>query len=230
MPEAGKNHTAVLMGASGLVGSKLLHILLENSYYGLITVVTRRPLEIENPRLKVLLVEDFDRLSDWGEELVAEDYFCTLGTTIKKAVTAEAFRKVDLHYPLELAKIAGRSPDFKQYLVVTAAGTNINSPILYSYTKAELEAALCALDLPALKIFKPYLLLGKRREFRLGEEVGKIIVRLFSLFMLGLKRRVWSIKASEVAQAMYITAIRQEPGLSLLSNSDMLKLVKSKGI
>lgn len=224
------SYSAMILGATGLVGKELLRLLLSTTYYDQIMVVSRRELEISDPRLKVILLEDFDQLQTLQDQLIADDYYCVLGTTIKKAGSKERFKKVDLDYPVQMAQIARQSPAFVQYLIVTAAGASPRSPLFYNRVKGQVEEELRQMNLPALKIFRPSLLLGDREEFRLGEEAAKVISRIFSFFMVGLNKRFWSIKASDVAQAMFMTARRRQPGGAVIRSNDMLKMVNLQGL
>jgi len=216
--------TALIIGATGLVGNELLKSLLVQPYYEKIKVVARKPLKYSDPRLEVILIEDFDRLGSMAEQLEAEDYFCTLGTTIKKAGSREAFRKVDFVYPIALAEIAKNFPSFRSYSIVTAAGSNAVSPFFYNRVKGEVEQKLQELALSSLKIFRPSLLIGDRNEFRLGEEFAKKVTRFFSLIGIG---KLWSIEAVEVARAMYIAATEAKPGFKVYSSSEMVEMSKT---
>ncbi len=153
-------HTALIVGATGLVGKHLLDHMLTKTYYSKIKILSRRALEMDDPRVEVIVISDFAEMNSISEQLQAEDYYCVLGTTIKLAGSKENFKKVDLDYPLMLAEIAQKSPEFRQYLVVTAAGSNADSPLFYNQVKGQLEEGLKQLHLRGLKIFRPSLLLG----------------------------------------------------------------------
>lgn len=224
------DRTALIAGATGLVGKDLLELMLEKGYYSKVKILSRRPLEYADPRVEVIVTDQFDNLEPLREKLVAHDVFCTLGTTIKKADSKEEFKKVDLDYPLALASVARGFPHFKQYLVVTAAGSNSGSPLFYNKVKGELEDGLKQMGLPGLKIFRPSLLLGHRQEFRLGEEVAKVVSGILTFFMVGLKRRLWAIHSYDVAKAIHVVAIEGRPGTKVYSSSDILKIVNTQGL
>ena len=144
--------TAIIIGATGLVGKALVRLLLDKDYYSKITVVARRELAIKDNRLNVVIIKDFDKLEEFSSELVGNDYYCALGTTRKKAGSKEAFLKVDVDYPMEFAKMAMRQPDFNQFLVVTSLGANADSPLFYNMAKGQLEDELIKLEMKSLKI------------------------------------------------------------------------------
>lgn len=219
--------TAIIIGATGLVGKALVRLLLEKDYYEKITVIVRRELAIKDNRLNVVIVDDFDGLNDFSTHLNAHDYYCSLGTTRKKAGSKEAFLKVDVDYPIQFAKIAMQQPDFEQFLVVTSLGANADSPLFYNMAKGKLEEDLIKLGMKSLKIFQPSLLIGYRDEFRLGEEVGKFVSSIFSFFAIGSKNRLWSIRGDEVAMAMYKEAQEDKSGVVKYNPDKMIKIAYS---
>lgn len=221
---------AVIIGASGLVGGHLVEILLSKRIYSEIILIVRKKLEIIDPRIHQSVIEDFSQLANYSEQLQASDYYCTLGTTIKKAGSKQAFRKVDLEYPLAFAEIASQSSQFRDFLIVTAAGSNATSSIFYNQVKGELEENLKAIGLKSLKIFRPTLLLGERKEFRRGEEFAKKITGFLSFFLLGKKRQLWSIEAKDVAASMVIAAGDGSKGTRYFSASEMIKMTKNQGL
>lgn len=127
------DRTALLLGATGLVGGHCLNFLLNDESYGRVSVLGRRPLEREHPKLEQHLV-DFDRLENSAELIQAQDVFCCLGTTIKKAGSQEAFRRVDFEYPLQSARVAARQ-GAERFLIVTAIGADPGSRIFYNRVK-----------------------------------------------------------------------------------------------
>jgi uncharacterized protein YbjT (DUF2867 family) len=167
--------TALITGATGLVGKELVRLLLSDPYYDKIKVLSRRELAIKDNRLEVIICEDFDRMEEYKDDFNAHDVYCCLGTTMKRAGSKDAFKKIDLDYPLQIAKIAKEQPDFKQYLIVTAVGASKESPLFYNKIKGEVEDELMKMDLVSLKIFRPSLLLGYRDDFRIWEEIAKIL-------------------------------------------------------
>lgn len=201
MPEG---RSALLVGATGLIGSYLLARLLASTHYGTVTVWTRSPVRREDPQLTVRAIE-FDRLE--REHAGAEDVYCALGTTIKRAGSQAAFRKVDYEYPVALARAAARD-GAKRLMVVSALGAAAQSRIFYNRVKGEMEQAVLALGVPATFLFRPSLLSGPRAEPRLGEQVGLVIGALLGP-LLGNYR---PIHADLVAAAMLAAAQSGLPG------------------
>lgn len=163
-----------MVGASGLVGSRLVALLLGDPDYELVHALVRRPLRIPDTKLREHSV-DFARLAEFAWP-AADDVYCCLGTTIRTAGSQEAFREVDYAYPLAVARGA-QSHGAKQFLFVSAMGADAHSSVFYSRVKGELEAAIAALGYRAAIAFRPSLLAGDRREHRLGERVALMVLR-----------------------------------------------------
>ncbi len=217
--------TALLVGATGLIGSQLLPLLLADSRYQEIRVLTRRSLQVKHANLKEVVI-DFAKLAEFDEKFFAvDDVFCCLGTTMKQAGSKAAFMKVDKDYPLLIADKA-KQAGAKQFLLVSALGANAKSPFFYNKVKGEVEAALAKKDFAALQIFRPSLLLGDRREFRVGEKVATIASRILAPFFIGFFRRVKPIKGQTVAMAMQLVAARQQEGIHIYESRDINQLVK----
>ena len=206
-----QTRSALIMGASGLVGKLLLEAILSKYHYTDVTLVLRRPIDLKpDKRVKIVMISDFEALDQYEEDLFSEDVFCCLGSTMKKAGSKSDFEKSDLIYPLKIATINQKNPNFKNYLIVTALGANAQSPVYYNQVKGRCEQALLALDLPGLKVFRPSLLLGNRVEKRVGEVMFKVLMQAVStpLKALGIPS-FWSIDAAIVARAMLQVAMNE---------------------
>ncbi|MDQ0057898.1 NAD(P)H-binding protein [Paenibacillus harenae] len=213
------NRKAVVVGATGLIGKELVELLLNNRAYVDVTLLVRRRAGITHPKLREMVI-DFDLLEQSDVNLTGADVFCTLGTTIKKAGTQEAFRQVDFAYPLALGRMA-KTQGAKQLLIVTAMGADTSSRFFYNRVKGEIEVALNGLGLPALHIFRPSLLLGNREEFRLGERIGSSLSRILSPLFSGRLRKYRPIQARSVAKAMLLAARSSQSGI-LVYQSDRI--------
>lgn len=208
MPEE-ISKTALLAGATGLVGQQVLQNLLETPYYSEVKVLTRRPLGITNPRLTEIIT-DFDNPD--RALIRADDVFCCLGTTIKKAGSKEAFKKVDLDYPVRIAEYAKINGAGK-YLIVTAMGADSKSVFFYNRIKGEVQEKLAAMKFDSLHILQPSLLLGNRSEIRTGEKIGEVLSKLFAPLMNGSLKKYKAIESSKVARAMVSLARKPEKGI-----------------
>src|SRR5213594_3218037 len=212
--------TALLAGATGLVGGHLLRLLLADDAYQKVTILARRGLPLTNPKLQQRLI-DFDHLADLDASKV-DDVFCCLGTTIKKAGSQEAFRKVDFGYVEALARIAARA-GAKQFLLVSAIGADAKSRVFYSRVKGETEAAVQAVGFAGTHIFRPSMLLGDRAESRILERLGTPLMRAVAFAMVGPLRRARPIAAVDVAAAMVKVAKKARPGAHVYTYDAMVK-------
>ncbi|MFN3848681.1 MAG: NAD(P)H-binding protein [Spirosomataceae bacterium] len=187
--------TALVVGATGLVGNLLTNKLLQNDNYAIVKVLARKPIAINHPKLEQIIV-DFDNLD--STKIIADDVFCCLGTTMAKAGSKQAFYKVDFTYPYEVAKIALKN-GAKQYAIITAMGANQKSLFYYNRVKGDIETALTELKYPNLMIFRPSMILGDRQEHRGGESFGKVVMNLFDFIT---PKKYKGIEADKIANCM----------------------------
>lgn len=211
--------TALLVGTTGLIGRQLLDLLLADDFYDKVVALTRKPLVIDHRKYDNRVV-DFDRLTEYYADIVAQDVFCCLGTTMRVAGSKDAFKKVDYMYPLEVAKLA-KASDAEQYLLISALGANEKSSIFYNKVKGETEKAIEKLNYSSFQIFRPSLLLGNRSEQRSGEDAAKTFYRIFG-FLFPAKYK--AIESLTVAQAMLSVAKQKKPGLHIYESGIIHKL------
>ncbi|MFH2132140.1 MAG: oxidoreductase [bacterium] len=201
---------ALVLGGSGLTGGHCLELLLQDDAWGQVSVLVRRPLSLTHPRLVQHQVR-FDDLTEALAEIQADDVFCCLGTTIKKAGSREAFYQVDYTYPVEIAKLS-LAGGATQFLLVSAMGANPDSSVFYNRVKGEVEQAIDPLGFRGFYIFRPSLLLGKRQERRPAEEIGQKLATGLSFGFVGPLKKYKPIEAKAVASAMVETARNQPLG------------------
>lgn len=208
--------TAVLAGATGLVGGECLRQLLESPRYGRVIVVTRRELGADSQHDKLReVVVDFARLGDVKSRLHGDHVFCALGTTIRKAGSQQRFREVDHEYPLRLARLALEN-GARHFSVVSALGASRTSPFFYSRVKGELEEELRRLGWPSLAILRPSVIAGERAESRPLERLSEHLLRFAPA--------TWRpVPAHDIAAAMIATALREPPGVTVIESRDIGK-------
>lgn len=207
---------ALIAGATGLVGNLLLDQLLKEEGYERIIALSRKPLPRSHARL-VNLVVDFDQLDARAPELKADDIFCCLGTTIRQAGSQEAFRKVDHDYPLSLARVT-KGQGARQFLLVTAMGSDKSSSIFYNRVKGEVEEAIGNLGFASYHIFQPSMLLGERAEQRTGESVGKKVMVALDFL---IPKKYKAIEAVRVARGMLCIALKNQPGRHVHASAEL---------
>lgn len=214
--------SALVVGATGLVGSSLLKLLCESKEYAAVNVISRRPLDYTHPKLVVKLRE-FDQIADQDIEF-AHEVFCCLGTTMKKAGSKQQFEKVDFEYPLTIAAIA-KNRGIDHFIVISAMGANEKALAYYSQVKGKLEAELIKMDFPQLSIVRPSLITGERQEFRLGETVGDKVLKVLNPILAGPMKKLRSIPADQIALAMKVIALYgTKPKVAIYLSDELLKM------
>ncbi len=208
--------TALLVGSTGLIGNQLLALLLADNHYTEVIAISRIPLSFINPKLKVIIA-DFKSIETHKVELKADDVFCCLGTTIKKTKTKEAFREIDFDYPLRIAKLT-KEMGAKQYLLVSALGSDKSSSVFYNKVKGEVEEAIKSLGFSSYNIFRPSLLLGPRIEVREGE---KSMQKVFTAIDFLIPKKYKAIDSMAVARAMLIIAKRGRIGDFIYESNEL---------
>jgi len=214
--------TALLLGATGLVGGHCLELLLNDSAYGKVFVLGRKAVSHKHAKLEQHVI-DFEHLPDFASLIRAEDVFSCLGTTIKKAGTKENFRRVDFTYQCETARLASEQ-GAKQLLLVSALGADPRSSIFYNRIKGELEQAVSKLAFDTVNIFRPSLLLGERAEFRAGERIAELPMRYVSFLMVGPLAKYRPVHALSVAAAMLKVAKEQRTGVNVFESDQIRRM------
>ncbi|MEK6649800.1 MAG: oxidoreductase [Bacteroidota bacterium] len=216
--------SALILGSSGLVGSHVLTMLLDSPHYAQVHSLVRRSSGATHPKLHEVVV-DFDRISEAGDAVRGNDVFCCLGTTIRVAGSHEAFKKVDLTYVVETAGAALRA-GATRFFVVSSLGANPTSSVFYNRTKGEMEATVSRMPFLSVGILRPSLLLGERREFRLGERIGAVGMRLTSFAMVGPARKYRPIQASAVAAGMLFLARTNFQGVRIVESDEIQRMAE----
>lgn len=210
---------ALILGATGLVGNHLYNLLVEDSFFEEINIITRRELP-PHKRVKAYLGEK-DTLDQIKQAFEVDILFCCLGTTIKKAKSQEAFKEVDYDYPLLAAKIFKELNPQGKFLIVSALGADANSGIFYNKTKGELENALRDLELSNLIIFQPSLILGSRSESRPAEAISQFLAKAFDPILKTVFPKYAGIEAEKIAKAMIDYSKKAKMKEKIVSSDEM---------
>lgn len=188
---------ALIIGATGATGKDLVNQLLDDKDFVEVNIFVRKPIEIQNDKLKVHVV-DFEKPEQWKDEVKGDVAFSCLGTTLKAAGSKEAQRKVDFDYQYEFAK-AAKENSVDDYILVSSYGANPKSKIFYSRMKGELEEAVKQLHFGKITIFKPGMLERKDSD-RPGEVLGSRIIKFAN--RLGLLESQKPLPTTILAKAM----------------------------
>ena len=192
--------TALLFGASGLVGGQLLNQLISNNNYSKIKVFVRSVPQISNPKIEIIET-DFNNLANHKEDIKGDDCFFCIGTTKQNSPDKNEYRRVELDVPKDIAQIA-KSNSVNSFVFVSSGYADSNSSGDYLKFKGLVEEELKRLSFNKLGIMRPSFLIGDRKEKRLGEKVGIFIFKLLSPLFLGPLKKMKPIHSKKVAKAM----------------------------
>lgn len=199
--------TALIIGASGLTGNILLSLLLNSNHYTKVIAYVRTPLKMEHDKL-VQQIVNFDTIHNG---ITADDVFCCLGTTIKKAKTKAAFEKVDYFYPLKIAQLQHKAGS-KNFFLISAMGASLQSSFFYSKVKGKLERDIMHIGYETLYIFRPSLIVGNRAEHRTGEKIAIALMQFLNPLLFGPFKKFQSVEAKAIAKCMLYYAEQPEKG------------------
>lgn len=215
---------AIVYGASGLVGSYILENLLNNTTYEQIVIVVRKELNIQHPKLK-MLIGDFNTLSEVIKDIQVDEVFIALGTTRKKTPDKKQYYRIDHDYPILATKLA-KENGAKAVFLVSALGANAKSSIFYTRLKGETEQGIISLNLEHTYIFRPSMILGDRKESRPMERVFIGIFKLINPLFVGELSKYKGIEAEDIAKAMVKSAEQFDEKVKIVHWEEMTTLLK----
>jgi len=210
--------TALIAGASGLVGRELTKKLINSDQYSLIYIISRKKSGLVDEKIREIVI-DFERINELSFEEPVEDLFCTLGTTMKKAGSRENFKKVDYEYVVAFARL-GKRIGASKFLVISSMGANPKSMVFYNSIKGKTEEALINIGFKQLVILRPSLLLGKRSEKRFAERLSGFIMKYLNFL---IPDNYKAIRAEKVAGFMLKMALKSTGTVSLVKSGDMIR-------
>jgi uncharacterized protein YbjT (DUF2867 family) len=211
---------AIIVGASGLIGSELLNILLQSSEYQEVVIIVRKEIPVNNPKL-VQLIVDFNDLQQWTGAINGHVIFSCLGTTKAQTPDVNEYRKIDHDYPLQIAQMAHQN-GVRQYHLVSAIGADVNSGIFYTKLKGETERDIEHVGLPTLHIYQPSFLEGRKQHRRISEDFAGILMKVINPLLIGGLKKYQSIAASTVARAMFKQSLKNNVG-TFIHTTDKIK-------
>lgn len=210
--------TALIAGATGLIGRELIQKLADSDHYRLIYSLTRKKSGIVHEKIRELVI-DFDTISQLKFDEPIDHVYCTLGTTMKQAGSRRNFRKVDYEYVVALAN-AGKKAGASKFLVISAMGANSKSSIFYNQVKGMTEEALKNIGYTELVILRPSLLLGERSDIRSGEKLSGFILKALNFL---IPDNYKAIPAERVATSMLKMALKTTGRITIVKSGDMLR-------
>ena len=224
---ANMSKTAVIAGATGLVGKELLDHLIEEDYYEKIQIISRRVLSYDNPKVEVVVV-DYNHLNNYREKISGSHYYCCLGTTMKAAGSRYNFYRIDYVYVYRLAKIAESDSKCSQFVLLTSVGANAQSSVFYNRVKGRAEKEVGKLKISGIHILRPSILLGNRKKRRLYEELAKLFSAIIGFFLIGDHTKFIAIEVPRVAKAMFYTSKSETTGIHIYSPYKINQISKKK--
>lgn len=215
-------YKAVIIGGSGLIGRKLINILLQRPGYNEVICLSRKKISIVADGLTQVIV-DFDHLENYAEYIQGHACFCCIGTTRSKTPDITQYRKIDHNYPVRLAQIAKQN-GMGQYHYVSSIGAGKTSKTFYTKLKGETEEDLKAAGLNALHIYRPSFLTGDRQESRLLETLLLGVMKVIDPLLVGSLKKYRSISANTVALAMFKQSLKNTPGIFTYESDEIKQL------
>ena len=214
--------TATIIGVTGLIGSKLWHVLKKDNHYATIRLLVRRPFQHNDPKTEVKLV-DFNDTESFKLGIEGSDaVFCAIGTTmIKVKGDIEEYRKIDFDIIMNAARFS-KETGCENFLFVSSVGANKASSNFYLKLKGDIEEAVKNTGPISVSAFRPSMLLGFRHEKRFAESVPKQLMQIFSFLFVGGLKKYKAINAEDVANSMVWASKRAEPGLKIYEYEDMM--------
>ena len=192
--------TAIIFGSSGLIGSQILELIVNNHKYSKIKLFVRSEISNSNSKIEIIKT-NFNNLENHKDSLIGDDCFFCIGTTRKNTPNKNEYIKIEYNLPIEIAKIAKKN-SINSFTYVSSLGANANTSSLYLRNKGKAEEELKKLNFPKLSIIRPSILLGNRKENRIGEKIGIFLMKSLSPLFLGKMKKYKPIKVENVAKAM----------------------------
>jgi len=213
------NRTAIIIGATGLVGTNLVQLLLQDDRFSIIKIFARRNIPFRNPKIRLSII-DFDKPEQWQQEVSGDVLFSALGTTLKQAGSKKAQYNIDHNYQYNFARAAAQNK-VPVYVLVSSAMASEKSKIFYTRMKGELERDIKLLPFQYIHIIQPGMLVGNRQENRVGEKIGIAVLRFLN--NLGIAKQQKPVDASIVARAMINLSFKRESRINVYSFLQVFK-------
>jgi len=208
--------TAIVLGGTGLTGSLLIKRLVDDERYGCIKLFSRKASGIRSEKIEEY-VGDLFQLEQFRDGFTADEVFCCIGTTSAKTKDRTVYKAIDYGIPVAAANLA-RANKISTFLVISSMGAHPRSRIFYSRTKGEMELAVSDKMIPHTYILRPSLILGQRKEKRISENLGAVVLKATNALLVGNMKKYRAIEADCIAAAMIQLAFSRPPSGIILSD------------
>ncbi|MCE2846550.1 MAG: NAD-dependent epimerase/dehydratase family protein [Sphingobacteriales bacterium] len=193
----------VIAGAGGLVGSRLMELLMADLTVSQIVVFSSKPRTYSHPKVIVHVTSDYTKLERFRSQLEGFDVlYCCVGSTMAKSGSEAAFRKVDYAIPMALANLASLC-SIPRFMVISSVGADASSRNFYLRTKGEMERDILELfQFKKLAFIRPSLIIGARDEVRPAERWAQLILFPIAGFFIGRFKKYKPLEDITIAKAM----------------------------
>jgi uncharacterized protein YbjT (DUF2867 family) len=209
--------TAIVLGSTGLIGSELVPLLEASPHYSSVLLLNRRPSGHASAKVSERII-DFEAPDLVG--VTGDDLYCAFGTTRRKAGSEAAQYKVDYEYPALVSELL-RGRGVRRMALVSSVGADVKATNFYLRTKGRLERRVIELGFEQTVIARPSFLIGRRTEFRLGEEAAILLGKLLSPFLVGSARKYRGVPASAVARCLVQAMNKDGSGVQFINSDEI---------
>ena len=218
--------TAIILGATGLTGNHILHKLIEDKNYETIKLFSRSKIDGLPKKVKQFIGDILD-LAQFKANFTADEVYCCIGTTAKKTPDKTLYKKIDYGIPVAAAKLS-KENNIATFLVVSAMGANAKSTVFYNKTKGEMERDVLKQNIINTFILRPSLIGGERKESRILEKIGLVVIKIIQPLFIGKLKEYKIIDAENIAQAMINLANTRNNAGVIITSNDIKKLSNNK--
>ena len=197
-----KKIKVIITGATGMVGEGVLLHCLQNQAVSGVPMVNRTDYDLEHPKLKELLVGDFNQLSEHAAQLAGYDacFFCAGISSV--GVNEADYTRVTYDTTLQFAEALYAINPGMVFDYVTGAHTNSNGKQMWQKVKGRTEEALMQLGFAGQYNFRP----GFMKPVQGQRNVRWFFKPIIALFPLLQPKQ--SLTLHQVGQAMINTVLR----------------------
>lgn len=217
--------TAIILGATGLTGGILLNKLITDTNYSKIKLFSRNSVDVNSEKIEEFII-DVLQLEKSTKDFIADEVFCCIGTTAAKTKDKKLYKAIDYGIPVTSAKIAKQN-SINTFIVMSSMGADAKSTVFYNKTKGEMENDVLQQNIKNTYILRPSLIGGNREENRVGERIGKGIMKILNPMMIGDFKKYKMIHPEKIASCMHILAVTN-PKSAIFSSDEIEKISNSK--
>lgn len=192
--------TAVIIGATGLVGSTLLEQILEDSRYDVVITLSRKRISNNHPKHQDFIADLLDPAT-YRDNLKGDHLFICTGTTKEKTPDADEYYRIEHDLPLKVSRVALEN-SFSTVVAISALGADPDSRFSYNKGKGQMERDIEKLGFEHCYFVQPAIIGGEREEKRTFESLWKYFQSVIDPLLIGNLRKYRIIQPQTIAEAM----------------------------